>query len=46
MATDPICKMEIEPTTARLKSAYKGKEYYFCSSVCKTTFDRTHERYA
>jgi len=46
MATDPICKMEVDPNTAKWKSIYKGKEYYFCAPGCKKTFDKNPEKYA
>ena len=41
MAKDPICGMNVDEKTAKLKSDYKGKTYYFCSQMCKTTFDKT-----
>lgn len=46
MAIDPICKMEVDPKTARWTSVYKGKEYFFCAAGCKAAFDRNPERYA
>ncbi|MGQ9723453.1 MAG: heavy metal translocating P-type ATPase, partial [Candidatus Jordarchaeum sp.] len=30
-AIDPVCKMEVDPKTAKWKSEYKGKTYYFCA---------------
>jgi YHS domain-containing protein len=30
MAIDPVCKMVVDEKTAKLKSEYKGKTYYFC----------------
>jgi len=30
MAIDPICKMTVDEKTAKFKSEYKGKTYYFC----------------
>jgi putative intracellular protease/amidase/YHS domain-containing protein len=33
-----VCSMAIDPATA-LKTVYKGKTYYFCSSDHKATFD-------
>jgi YHS domain-containing protein len=29
MAIDPICKMEVDESTAKHTSEYKGKKYYF-----------------
>ena len=40
MATDPVCGMEVDPSTARYKTLYKGKMYYFCSQHCKAAFER------
>ena len=40
MATDPVCKMSVEPTKAAAQSTYKGERYYFCAVGCKHTFDR------
>ncbi len=45
MATDPICKMEVDEKTATLKSEYKGKTYYFCAPGCKQAFEQNPERY-
>ncbi len=43
-AIDPICGMTV--STASPKggtSEYNGKTYYFCSTACKTKFDRDSE---
>jgi YHS domain-containing protein len=45
MVKDPVCGMEIDPKTAAGKSDYKGKTYYFCSSGCKSDFDKTPEKF-
>lgn len=45
MAKDPVCKMEVNEETAKFKSEYEGKTYYFCSSSCKKAFDKDPERY-
>jgi len=37
---DPVCKMEVETTTAKWKSTYNGKEYYFCAPGCKSAFEK------
>ena len=34
----PVCTMDVDPKTA-LKSVYKGKTYYFCTTDHKTMFD-------
>jgi YHS domain-containing protein len=46
MVKDPICGMNVDEKTAKLKSDYKGKTYYFCSQMCKTTFDKNPTKYA
>lgn len=40
MAKDPICGMNVDEKTTRFKSEHMGKTYYFCSQMCKTTFDK------
>ncbi len=40
MAKDPICNMDVDERTAKFKSEYGGKTYYFCSKGCKETFDK------
>ena len=45
MATDPVCKMEVEESQAAATSEYKGKGYYFCAVGCKKAFDQNPEKY-
>lgn len=45
MVIDPVCKMEIEESTAVATSDYKGKKYYFCAMGCKKAFDENPEKY-
>ena len=45
MAIDPICKMEVDEKTAKFKSEYKEKTYYFCAPGCKKEFDNNPEKY-
>lgn len=44
---DPVCGMEIIPQsgTKAEKSDYKGKTYYFCSTLCKVQFEQNPEKY-
>jgi len=44
MAKDPVCGMKVGEKKAPAKTEYAGKTYYFCSSVCKTRFDKNPER--
>lgn len=39
MVEDPVCGMFIDPKTS-IKSRFKGKSFYFCSSECKEKFDK------
>ncbi len=45
MAIDPVCKMEVEESTAAATSEYNGKKYYFCAVGCKKAFDQNPEKY-
>jgi YHS domain-containing protein len=45
MATDPVCRMSVEPAKAAAQSRYQGQTYYFCAVGCKQKFDRDPERY-
>ncbi len=45
MAIDPVCKMEVEESSAAATSEYKGKMYYFCAVGCKRAFDQDPEKY-
>jgi Cu+-exporting ATPase len=46
LAKDVICGMEVNEKTARFKSEYKGKTYYFCNGFCKDKFDANPTKYA
>ncbi|MHB9100157.1 MAG: YHS domain-containing protein [Sulfuricella sp.] len=46
MATDPVCKMEVEPTKAAAKAEYAGQTYYFCSGACHQAFVAEPQKYA
>jgi YHS domain-containing protein len=45
MVKDPVCGMNVEQKTARFKSEYKGKTFYFCNQACKATFDKNPTKY-
>src|SRR3984893_5385275 len=38
MAKDPVCRMNVEPGSAKHSTEYGGHTYYFCSQGCKTKF--------
>lgn len=40
MAKDPVCGMNVDEKTAKMKSEYGGKTYYFCNAACKQAFDK------
>jgi xanthine dehydrogenase accessory factor len=44
-AIDPVCGMTVEIATARYKTSYQGKEYYFCATSCKRSFEKEPEVY-
>ncbi|MDH7510997.1 MAG: YHS domain-containing protein [Methanolinea sp.] len=46
MAIDPVCKMTVDEKTARFRTEYRGKTYYFCAPGCKKKFDADPEKYA
>ncbi len=41
MVKDPVCKKEIDETSAEFSTIYKNHAYYFCSGECKEKFDNT-----
>jgi Cu+-exporting ATPase len=45
MAKDVICGMDVDENKAAGVSEFRGKKYYFCSTVCKQKFDETPEAY-
>lgn len=45
LVLDVVCKMDVNEKTAKWKSEYKGKTYYFCAPMCKQKFDRNPEKY-
>ncbi len=46
MAKDPVCGMMVDEKTAKLKSDYNGKTYYFCAASCKSTFEKNPAKFA
>lgn len=45
MAIDLVCGMEVDEKTAKFKTKYQGKTYYFCAPGCKITFEEDPEKY-
>jgi len=46
MAKDPVCGMMVDEKTAKIKTEYRGKTYYFCAQACKIAFDKSLGKYA
>lgn len=43
---DVVCGMGVNPEAPDTQKAeYKGKAYYFCSEMCKKTFEADPEKY-
>ena len=45
MAKDLVCDMDVDEKTAKWKTVYKGKTYYFCAPGCKKSFEANPEEY-
>lgn len=45
MAVDPVCKMKVAEKTAKYRSDYQGRTYYFCAQICKEAFEENPEKY-
>ena len=43
--TDVVCGMTVDTATAKHKTEYQGKTYYFCSPGCKAAFEREPTKY-
>jgi Cu+-exporting ATPase len=43
---DPVCGMEIDPTTAFTTREHMGQTFYFCSASCAEQFDADPHKYA
>jgi Cu+-exporting ATPase len=45
MATDPVCRMEVEPGKAAAKVEYAGQTFFFCSETCHKAFIAAPQAY-
>jgi YHS domain-containing protein len=43
MAKDLVCDMDVDEKTAKWKSTYKGKTYYFCAPAANPSSMRTQK---
>ena len=40
MATDPVCGMFVDESTASITRTLRGMKWYFCSETCASTFEK------
>ena len=45
MAKDLVCNMDVDEKTAKYKTIYQGKYYYFCAPGCKKSFEANPQKY-
>lgn len=45
MATDPVCRMQVEESKAAATAVREGKTYYFCCAGCQEKFVKAPEKY-
>jgi len=45
LAIDPVCKMTVDPTTAKFKAVVGDQTYYFCSASCQQKFLAAPSKY-
>ena len=45
LATDPVCGMNVDPTTAASTVAHAGNTYYFCSRGCGEKFKAAPDKF-
>src|SRR3984885_7887044 len=38
LATDPVCRMSVDPATAKHKAEHGGETFFFCSAGCRGKF--------
>jgi len=41
---DPVCGMNVDPATARYRTEYSGKQFFFCSAGCLAKFKAAPEK--
>ncbi len=45
MAKDLVCDMNVDEKTAKWKTVYQGRTYYFCAPGCKKEFEEDPQKY-
>jgi Cu+-exporting ATPase len=43
--TDPVCGMQIDPSSAAARMDFRGQTVHFCSSACEAKFKAAPEKY-
>ena len=43
---DPVCGMEVDPSTSTLTAVRAGETFHFCSTGCQAKFDAAPDAYA
>lgn len=44
-AKDPVCGMDVDPSSATQKFEHQGTTYYFCSPGCRKSFEAEPQKY-
>lgn len=44
-AVDPVCGMMVEIASARHRSTYEGRDFFFCCPACKRLFESNPQEY-
>jgi Cu+-exporting ATPase len=44
-AKDPVCGMDVDPSTAKHSAVHGGSTFYFCSAGCKAKFEAAPIKY-
>ena len=42
---DPVCQMDVDPGEKGLVSIFKGHSFWFCSQVCRRSFEDNPMKY-
>jgi len=45
LTKDPVCGMDVDPSTARFQATFDGRTFYFCSQNCHDKFKADPEQY-
>jgi Cu+-exporting ATPase len=45
LVKDPVCGMDVDPHTAKHRTDFQGRPYYFCSAGCRTKFEADPAKY-